>query len=568
MIAVNPCAVVPTCNHTIALDGILSFLRASELPVIVVDDGSTPEAAARIAVLCSAHEGVELLRHDVNRGKGAAVLTGLSRAEARGFTHALQIDADGQHDIARVGDLLALARAHSAALVTGEPVYDETVPRSRRIARWITHFWVAVNTLSLRIVDSMCGFRVYPVAATLDVARSTAIAQRMAFDTEILVRLAWRGTEIVTLPVSVTYPPDNHSNFALWDDNLRLSAMHAKLFFTMLARLPVLAARRLSGRQPSPHWAAIGERGSYAGLWFLGLVYRLFGCRACLAIVSPVVLFFFLTGAEQRRGSLSYLRHAHASGLIAEEPGLLMSFRHFLAFASSAIDKLAAWTGNISSSSVDGVDTGPFHAAKRSGQGAVVLTAHYGNPEILRAIATLGDRWRVNVLVHTANAVRFNRLINSFSRSSIVRVIQVTEIGPDTAILLQEAVANGEWVVMVGDRVPVTGNERISWAPFLGEPAPFPQGPHILAALLKCPVYLLFCLRDGRRHRVHFEPFADRIELPRGRREEALAASVGHYAARLESYLRAAPLQWFNFFDFWHPAGLRPPPGTGEPREE
>ncbi|MDO9127962.1 MAG: glycosyltransferase, partial [Parvibaculum sp.] len=530
------------------------------LPVIVIDDGNELGAARSIAAICAAHEGVELLRRDVNGGKGAAVLDGIARAEARGFTHALQIDADGQHDLARVTDLLALARAHPHALVTGEPVYDETVPRSRRIARWITHVWVAVNTLSFRIVDSMCGFRIYPVAETLAVVRAAHVAKRMAFDTEILVRLVWRGTEVVTLPVAVTYPAGNHSNFAMWDDNLRLSGMHAKLFFLMLARLPGLLFDRLSGRSPSSsHWAAIGERGSYAGLWLLGVVYKLFGRHVCLAVVSPVVLFFFLTGTEQRRGSLNYLAHAHAAGLIAAKPGWLLSFRHFLAFASSAIDKLAAWTGNIPASAVEGVDEGEFDKTKRSGNGAVVLTAHFGNPEILRAIATLGARWRVNVLVHTAHAVRFNRLIAEYSNSSAVHVIQVTSVGPDTAILLQQAVANGEWVVMAGDRVPVTGNERISWVPFLGELAPFPQGPHILAGLLKCPVHLLFCLRQGSRHRVCFERFADRIELPRKDRDKALAASVARYAARLESHLHIAPLQWFNFFAFWRPAGLQPP---------
>ena len=560
MSAVKPCVLIPTYNHTAALEGIVAFLCRQGLPVIVIDDGNELGAARSIAAICAAHEGVELLRRDVNGGKGAAVLDGIARAEARGFTHALQIDADGQHDLARVTDLLALARAHPHALVTGEPVYDETVPRSRRIARWITHVWVAVNTLSFRIVDSMCGFRIYPVAETLAVVRAAHVAKRMAFDTEILVRLVWRGAEVVTLPVAVTYPAGNHSNFAMWDDNLRLSGMHAKLFFLMLARLPGLLFDRLSGRSPSSsHWAAIGERGSYAGLWLLGVVYKLFGRHVCLAVVSPVVLFFFLTGTEQRRGSLNYLAHAHAAGLIEAKPGWLLSFRHFLAFASSAIDKLAAWTGNIPASAVEGVDEGEFDKTKRSGKGAVVLTAHFGNPEILRAIATLGARWRVNVLVHTAHAVRFNRLIAEYSNSSAVHVIQVTSVGPDTAILLQQAVANGEWVVMAGDRVPVTGNERISWVPFLGELAPFPQGPHILAGLLKCPVHLLFCLRQGSGHRVCFERFADRIELPRKDRDKALTASVARYAARLESHLRIAPLQWFNFFDFWRPAGLQPP---------
>lgn len=565
----RPCAVVPTYRHTEALSEVVRALGAQGLPVIVVDDGNVPAVAERIARICAVAGGVILMRREENGGKGAAVIDGIARAAEAGFTHAVQVDADGQHDLSRAGDLLALARAHPLALVTGEPVYDGTIPRSRRIARWITHFWVAVNTLTFRYMDSMCGFRVYPVEATLDIARGAGVARRMAFDTEILVRFVWRGADVLTLPVSVTYPPGNLSNFALWDDNLRISAMHAKLFFGMLWRLPHLLRARLSrrsGRAPR-HWAAIAERGSYAGLWFLGMIYRLFGRRACLAVLSPVVLFFFLTGTEQRRSSLSYLRHAHAAGLIVEQPGWWLSFRHFMAFASSAVDKLAAWTGNIPEHDVEGVNDGAFATAKRSGVGALILTAHFGTPEILRAIATLGERWRVTVLVHTVHAAQFNKLINAFSQSSVVRVVQVTSIGPDTAILLQEAVARGEWVVMAGDRVPVSGTARIGWAPFLGETAPFPQGPHILAALLKCPVYLLFCLREGARHRILFEKMAERIELPRKNREAVLAASVADYAARLERHLRAAPLQWFNFFDFWHPAGLQPPPAAALPQQ-
>jgi len=113
---------------------------------------------------------------------------------------------------------------------------------------------------------------------------------------------------------------------------------------------------------------------------------------------------------------------------------------------------------------------------------------------------------------------------------------------------------------MVGDRVPVTGNGRISWAPFLGEPAPFAQGPYILGAILKCPVYLLFCLRTSKKFQIYFEPFAKQIDLPRGDRNKAIARYVSRYAARLEYYVGLAPLQWFNFFDYWHPAGMQPPP--------
>ncbi|HEX7776420.1 MAG TPA: glycosyltransferase, partial [Parvibaculum sp.] len=342
----NPCALVPTYRHVDALDAIVGALRARGLPVIVVDDGNDAATASRIAAICAAHPDVELKREPVNGGKGAAVLAGLELAALRGFTHAVQIDADGQHDLSSVGEMLARAQEQPEALVTGAPVYDDTMPLGRRIGRWITHVWVSINTLTPHVIDSMCGFRVYPVARTLEVARSADVAKRMGFDTEILVRLNWSGVPVVAVPVNVTYPPGNHSNFQLWRDNVEISVMHARLFFGMLRRAPGwLVARKAEPQRAAPqHWASMGERGSRLGLWLLAMVFKLFGRNVCLAVMSPVVLFFFLTGGEQRRASLGYLKRAQKSGLISGRVGWVMSFRHFFAFAAAALDRLAAWT--------------------------------------------------------------------------------------------------------------------------------------------------------------------------------------------------------------------------------
>ena len=163
------------------------------------------------------------------------------------------------------------------------------------------------------------------------------------------------------------------------------------------------------------------------------------------------------------------------------------------------------------------------------------------------------------MLVHTRHAENFNRLISSFSPKSSVRLIQVTEVGPGTAILLSEAISRGEWVVVMGDRVPVGESKRICTVPFMGSLANFPQGPFILGALLKCPAYLLFCLPDGKGYQVHFEQFADRIVLPRGNRERAVVDYIRRYAARLEAHVRLAPLQWFNFYSFWRSDALPEP---------
>ncbi len=555
----TPCAIVPTYKHVDALEGTLHALRRFDLPVIVVDDGNEGTIAERIRSICLGIEGVELYVRHVNGGKGAAMLDGFRLAGRRGFSHVLQIDADGQHEIAKVPDLIACARNNPAAFVTGAPIFDETMPRARRIGRWLTHFWVMVNTLTGHVVDAMCGFRVYPLASVLRVAEGSKMSLRMGFDIEIVVRMIWSGVEVKTVPVRVTYPDGNLSNFS-GRENLGISLMHARLFFGMLRRAPgmVLWRWREDGHAPS-HWANIGERGSAFGLKFLASIYKIFGRRACLVVMAPVIFFFFLTGTEQRRGSQDYLQRLWRAKAIEKKPGLYLSLRHFMSFGAAALDKLVAWTGNIPADDIEDSFPDSLADVRQSGHGAVFITAHFGNPEVIRAIGGLQKRARVNVLVHTIHAERFNALIASMEAGSTLRVIQVTQVGPDTAILLQAAIANGEIVVIVGDRIPVTGVSRVAWANFFGSPAPFPEGPHILASILKCPVYLLFCVREGKKHRVFFEHFADRIELPRKQREAAIRQSIERYAARLEHYVRLAPLQWFNFFDFWHPAGLKAP---------
>lgn len=575
-----PCALIPTYNHVGALDRILARLSELSLPAIVVDDGNALEAARRIEQICKDHGGTERLRHEFNEGKGFAVLRGLARAAERGFSHAIQIDADGQHDIARVVDLLAAARAEPAALVLGEPRFDETIPRARRLGRQLTKFWVGVNTHFAGLTDTMCGFRAYPVEPTLALARQEISARRMDFDAEVVVRWYWRGMPIRCVPVSVCYPEANISNFDMVRDNVRISAMHARLFFGMLVRMPRLLRRRFahSGRDAadilsSPlsgalRWNALAERGAYWGLCVLAGAYALLGRGICLILMYPVVTYFFITGHEQRRASREFLRKARACGYLHRDPTLATSHAHFQVFGRAALDKFAAWTGRISYSDIDNVGNRLPAATDGNGRGAVVITAHLGNADVLRAIASVEIDFPVNVLVHTIHAQRFNRLIERVAPESLVRMIQVSRVGPDTIMWLNEAVDRGEWVVVAGDRIALgeTG-DRVVYAPFLGQPAPFPQGPMVLAALLRCPAYLLICLRDGHRFRVNFEKLADQVILPRHRRVGALEEYVATFVAALEKYVAEDPLQWFNFYDFWHPSGISRAPQSDGRRE-
>ncbi|TPQ24398.1 glycosyltransferase family 2 protein [Methylomonas koyamae] len=238
------CLVIPVYNHERAIVPLLARLERFGLPCILVDDGSSP-ACRQVLIECAARHRswITLLQRPSNGGKGAAVVDGFQRAIAQGFSHALQIDADGQHDVDDIPKFLELGCQHPEKMILGTPQYQSDAPKSRVHGRKITNFWIAVNTLSTAIGDGMCGFRLYPLTAVGQLLAGSRLAPGMAFDIDIVVRLYWHGLEAVNLATAVRYPLDGVSHFDLWRDNLKISAAHARLFCGMLLRLPRLLAR-------------------------------------------------------------------------------------------------------------------------------------------------------------------------------------------------------------------------------------------------------------------------------------------------------------------------------------
>ncbi|RPJ05505.1 MAG: glycosyltransferase family 2 protein [Spirochaetaceae bacterium] len=240
-----PCAIIPVYNHGPTAGAVVGSLAVRNLPVILVDDASNAETKAALARIVSETESCFLYTLPVNLGKGGAVSHGLRKAFESGFTHALQIDADGQHDLGQVDAFMKYAQLSPGTLVGGMPQYDDSVPKARLIGRGITNFWVMVETLSRDIPDAMCGFRVYPLAACNRLLTTKRLRRRMEFDIEFLVRLHWRGVRMKFIPVKVIYPEGGISHFRMFQDNIAISLMHTQLFFGMILRLPILLARKI-----------------------------------------------------------------------------------------------------------------------------------------------------------------------------------------------------------------------------------------------------------------------------------------------------------------------------------
>jgi predicted LPLAT superfamily acyltransferase len=545
------CAIIPSFNHSEVVGELARLLRDAALPAFIIDDGSDEPSRAVLAALHAPEQGVIVHRLDTNRGKGGAVMKGFELARAAGFTHALQIDADGQHDLAVLPEFIALGEAHPDALIAGAPIYDETMPLGRRLGRWITHFWVGIETVSMHPVDTMCGLRLYPLERVANLLTTHRLGRRMDFDIEIFVRLIWDGVPIFLVPVRVVYPSGNISNFDLIRDNWCITTTHTRLILAMPLRLTQILRNRRRPVDASRHWSSLVERGAYWGLSILALFYRLTGRYGCMVAVFPIALYFHLTGSEQRSASRDFLRRAYRAKGIDYDPGWVATFRHSLGFARKTVDTFAAWVGGIDPNAVVAIDKRTLDRVAASGQGILLIVSHLGNIEISRALLDDAQRSRIKLLVHTMHAQNFARVLNRFRPDAMVDTIQVTDLNPGTMIALKEAIEHGDWVAIAGDRTPVRGDERVSMAPFLGYDAPFPQGPYVLAHLLECPVYLMFCMRQEGGYGLYFELFAQRITLPRKDKQAAITGWAARYAKRLESFCLIDPFQWYNFFDYW-----------------
>ena len=541
------CILIPCYRHGKALGAVLERLKAISLPVIVIDDGCTGEDRDSLRKAVTAFTGsVTLCTHENNQGKGAALITGFRKALELGFTHALQVDADGQHDLGVLPVMLQLSAEHPGALISGRPLYDASVPKSRFAG-------------------------IYPLVPSLDCA--FRCGRGMDFDTECMVRLYWAGHRSYFVPVKVTYPTDGVSNFRVFKDNVKISLMHTRLVTEGLVRLVTWPVRRLlklctsegkpaavqgaDGAESAGHWAETSERHGLYGMKFMLLIYRISGRRAFSLLLYPVIAVFYVTAKEARVRSREFLEAVKAERArrgMAAEP--LSVYRHFYNFGQTLLDKVAAWQGSLRlEHEVQFAAVAEAVLNADPGMGKVLFTSHLGDIELCRALITLNGGREVTALVFHENAARFKAVMEEFAPQSKVNLIALKELSPALLVTLQERIAKGQFVAIAADRLAVpsksSATERYVILPFMGKEAPFAMGPAILASLLQCPVITLFALREGKVVRLYAHEIAKRIRLERRDRGSAVSEALRPFVNLLEEYALTHPYDWFNFYAFW-----------------
>lgn len=245
--------LIPSYNTGATVYDTVRAARAQWSPVWVVVDGSTDGTAEGLQRLAEADAQLHVIVLPRNQGKGAAVLTGLHAAQAAGFTHVLTMDSDGQHPAGLIPQFMALSVEHPDAMVLGKPVFDASAPLLRVRGRRISNGWTDLETLGAGIGDSLYGFRVYPIEPLIAVMQRQPWMRRFDFDTEAVVRLAWRGVAPINLPAPVKYLTAEEggvSHFRYGRDNVLLTWMHARLMVEFLCRLPALVWKRARGLPP------------------------------------------------------------------------------------------------------------------------------------------------------------------------------------------------------------------------------------------------------------------------------------------------------------------------------
>jgi len=314
------------------------------------------------------------------------------------------------------------------------------------------------------------------------------------------------------------------------------------------------------------HWASFREAGTLMGMRFLFVLHKYLGRRVFSLLMYPVAFYFAVSRPIARRASLNFL-HKHWAlnpAFWKTRPGYWQVIIHIKHFAETILDKVLAWSAEISDDDFVIDDISLIEKLMSDQRGQLVIGTHFGNLEYCRGFMQRYKNKIINILVYDKHSANFVEIMQRVNPDSRINIFQVDEFDVATILLLKNKVEQGEWVFIAGDRIPLTGMQRTVSVDFLGHQAALPVGPYLLAKALACPVSLMFGYRHPRlaKDKIYFEvvPFADRLTFTRNGRQQQLQVFAQRFADELQRQCKQAPYQWFNFYDFWADIHKAPQP--------
>lgn len=542
----RPAVLIPVHNNAATVGDVAHAALQHGLPVFVVDDGSSDGSGDRARAT-----GATVIRLPRNQGKGAALAAGMEAMAAAGFSHAICLDADGQHDPADIPRFAEAVRQEPVAVWAG--VRDmSTAPESSRFGRRFSNFWIWVET-GWKIADSQCGFRAYPVAPVLDLGLSPG---RYEWEVAVLTRLLWAGVPVRDIDCKVYYPApeDRVSSFRMFRDNARISWMNTGLVAERLLWPP----RWVPPRPGTSGWTG-RSRGTALGWRLVIALLNALGRRPAYALIGLLATWYMVFAPSARRAIGAAVARAAPA-----RAGLGSTWRTFYNFGKAIADRFlflrqgpAAFRYHY-----EGLEhlQAAFH-----GTGAVVLGAHVGNVDVLCGPSGTSARMRgVHVVRFNAAGDHGRQLIEAMPEAWRPTVVAVNRDEGFAALAAVRAVRDGGVVVMLGDR---TIDARAVEVTLLGAPCRLPTGPWLLAAIAHVPVYVVGCFKESATdYRVICSP---PLHIGPGRgaaRQARIQALVQDYADRLGAMIQRYPTQYYNFYDLWAASSALAPEASAATR--